>query len=64
MKPSERGELDITSINQIYLEAETLPLNCSGADFAWRDTGTHYSLIEASTFVQTEKTPGLQDCLP
>jgi glucose-1-phosphate thymidylyltransferase len=61
LKPSSRGELEISSLNNLYLADNELKINILGRGMAWLDTGTHASLIEASNYIQIlEKTQGLQ----
>ena len=65
LKPSARGELEITDLNRCYLEEGSLHLEQLGRGYAWLDTGTHQSLLEASNYIETiEARQGLRVCCP
>lgn len=65
LKPSARGELEITDLNRLYMEEGLLSVQIMGRGFAWLDTGTHASLLDAANYVRiTEERQGLKICCP
>ena len=65
LKPSVRGELEITDLNRLYMDEDRLSVEIMGRGYAWLDTGTHGSLLDAATYVRiTEERQGLKVCCP
>lgn len=65
LKPSARGELEITDLNKLYLQEGTLHVKTMGRGYAWLDTGTHESLLQAASYVETvQERQGLKICCP